>query len=126
MSKFITHFNETRESRLNVDFCPVCGTILELPESGEIACGVCKFKCTFEDLHNTIIVSHSKPKAPLAWLEEDKKKKEKSNNAFVDEECPRCGHSQMMFYTLQLRSADEGSTVFYECPKCRYKYSQNN
>ncbi len=32
----------------------------------------------------------------------------------------------MYYYTMQLRSADEGSTVFYECVKCKYKYSANN
>lgn len=36
----------------------------------------------------------------------------------VDEECPRCKNPQMSFYTLQLRSVDEGSTVFYKCLKC--------
>ena len=46
--------------------------------------------------------------------------------ATVDEPCPKCGHPQLEFYTLQLRSADEGQTVFYECPSCRHKYSQNN
>jgi DNA-directed RNA polymerase I subunit RPA12 len=46
--------------------------------------------------------------------------------AQVDEKCPSCGHQGMEFYTMQLRSADEGQTVFYECPSCKYKYSQNN
>lgn len=46
--------------------------------------------------------------------------------ATVDEPCPKCGHQGLEFYTLQLRSADEGQTVFYECPQCSYKYSQNN
>lgn len=46
--------------------------------------------------------------------------------ATVDEACPKCGHQGMEFYTLQLRSADEGQTVFYECTSCGYKYSQNN
>ena len=46
--------------------------------------------------------------------------------ATVDETCPKCGHEGLEFYTLQLRSADEGQTVFYECPECSYKYSQNN
>jgi len=36
----------------------------------------------------------------------------------VDEACPKCNHPQMEFYTMQLRSADEGQTVFYECHQC--------
>ena len=44
----------------------------------------------------------------------------------VEECCPKCGHEGLEFYTLQLRSADEGQTVFYECPECAYKYSTNN
>lgn len=45
--------------------------------------------------------------------------------ATVDETCPACGNRGMEFYTMQLRSADEGQTVFYECKKCGHKYSTN-
>jgi DNA-directed RNA polymerase I subunit RPA12 len=35
--------------------------------------------------------------------------------AVVDQQCAKCGREQVKFYTQQLRSADEGSTVFYVC-----------
>ena len=46
--------------------------------------------------------------------------------AVVDEKCPKCAHKGLNFYTMQLRSVDEGQTVFYECPKCGHTFSQNN
>jgi DNA-directed RNA polymerase I subunit RPA12 len=46
--------------------------------------------------------------------------------ATIEEKCVKCGNETMTFFTLQLRSADEGSTVFYECPKCAYRFSTNN
>ena len=46
--------------------------------------------------------------------------------AKVAETCPECGHPELEFFTMQLRSVDEGQTVFYECPQCRHKYSVNS
>ena len=43
---------------------------------------------------------------------------EKRHRATVDEKCPGCGHGQLEYYTMQLRSADEGQTVFYEWCAC--------
>jgi DNA-directed RNA polymerase I subunit RPA12 len=44
----------------------------------------------------------------------------------IEERCPNCGQEGLYFTTAQLRSADEGQTVFYECPKCGHRFSQNS
>ena len=50
----------------------------------------------------------------------------RERRATVDEPCPKCDNHVLRFYTMQLRSADEGQTVFYECEKCKHTFSQNN
>lgn len=37
----------------------------------------------------------------------------------VERRCPKCGNDRMSYATLQLRSADEGQTVFYTCVSCK-------
>ena len=70
------------------------------------------------------------------WVTEEEKgsgnlskgPKDVVEHAKIEEPCPKCGNPEMFFYTMQLRSVDEGSTVFYECvdPKCGNKFSVNN
>ncbi|KAI9297125.1 SpRPA12 [Neoconidiobolus thromboides FSU 785] len=50
----------------------------------------------------------------------------KEEAATIKEKCPKCQAPEMSFHTMQLRSADEGQTVFYNCVKCGYKYSINS
>lgn len=45
--------------------------------------------------------------------------------AKVKEKCPQCNNPEMSFYTMQMRSVDEGQTVFFECPKCGHTFSTN-
>jgi hypothetical protein len=42
--------------------------------------------------------------------------------AIIERDCPDCGRKEMFWTTVQLRSADEGSTVFYRCV-CGFKYA---
>lgn len=37
----------------------------------------------------------------------------------VERRCIKCGNDRMSYATLQLRSADEGQTVFFTCTKCK-------
>lgn len=47
------------------------------------------------------------------------KKEEGDEGPIVERTCPKCGNDKMSYATLQLRSADEGQTVFYTCTNCK-------
>ena len=36
--------------------------------------------------------------------------------------CPKCGHNQAYYWTVQTRRGDEGATEFYRCTKCRHTW----
>lgn len=46
-------------------------------------------------------------------------KEDEEEGPVVEKKCPKCGNERMSYATLQLRSADEGQTVFYTCTKCK-------
>jgi len=50
----------------------------------------------------------------------------KIKGAKIKMECPKCGKDEMSYNSLQLRSADEGQTVFYKCESCGYKETVNS
>lgn len=52
--------------------------------------------------------------------------KKDQEGSIVERKCPQCGNEKMSYATLQLRSADEGQTVFYTCTKCNFKESENS
>lgn len=45
----------------------------------------------------------------------------------VEKYCNKCGSLTLQtYFTAQLRSADEGQTVFYRCTKCLIQTSENS
>ena len=54
------------------------------------------------------------------------KKEEGEEGPVIDRKCPKCNSEKMSYAAIQLRSADEGQTVFFTCVKCKYKESENS
>ena len=76
--------------------------------------------------HPSAFPSVLRQKRQLVSPADGERELETMEQAPIKEKCPGCGNEEMNYHTLQLRSADEGTTVFYDCPKCGYKFSQNN
>jgi DNA-directed RNA polymerase I subunit RPA12 len=49
-----------------------------------------------------------------------------NSQQITNEECPQCHHPELQFREVQLRSADEGTTVFYTCAECGHRFNTNN
>jgi len=127
-------------------FCPLCGSILSLPDvSLRISCS--SSVCGYNVLLSGIPMGDDKLSISQKFSKNSQNKNENLNltsnlsgsgagsgsgtgtapaRALVDEKCDRCGHPEMEFYTMQMRSVDEGQTVFYNCPKCGFNKSTNN
>ncbi|KXN69118.1 RNA polymerase I subunit A12.2 [Conidiobolus coronatus NRRL 28638] len=111
-------------------FCPTCGNLLDqITSQMSISCNCCQ--SVFAPPSGYTVVTKSRPNTFVSALK-SKRELVQTNvasqeaSATIDEKCPKCGAPEMSFHTMQLRSADEGQTVFYSCVKCGYKYSINS
>ena len=55
---------------------------------------------------------------PIQQKEEIKEIKEEDTGPIIERLCAKCGHNKMSYKTQQLRSVDEGMSIFYYCLKC--------
>lgn len=109
----------------DVDFCPDCGTLLPpLRSQGDISCLACRRVVEADLFHERVMsytVKFNKVENPRK-----EKKEEDVDGPVVERRCPKCGHEKMSYAAVQLRSADEGQTVFFTCLKCKFKESENS
>ncbi|CDH18075.1 DNA-directed RNA polymerase I subunit RPA12 [Zygosaccharomyces bailii ISA1307] len=117
-------------------FCLDCGDLLENPstvEGTEIECSQCQAKYPKSKFSNLKVVTStsadafpSSLKLKQSVVKTSLGRDELKDGATIKEKCPKCGNDEMHYHTLQLRSADEGATVFYTCTNCGYKFRTNN
>ncbi|EEB10862.1 DNA-directed RNA polymerase I subunit, putative [Pediculus humanus corporis] len=111
-------------------FCWNCGSILPmLDDSAVVKCFMCKFEYGPEAFGAMESHYQIKFRSPYGYKETEnfnQRKMQKNEGPVVERKCSKCGNDIMSYATLQLRSADEGQTVFYTCTKCGYKETENS
>ncbi|CAL8087184.1 unnamed protein product [Orchesella dallaii] len=117
------------------EFCSCCGSILPVVTGTMLdnECYVCQTPTEAKELQEISYVIHfndpdvySKERGSSGLHKGKGKQEMEAEGPLVDRDCKECGHKQMSYATLQLRSVDEGQTVFYTCPKCKFKESENS
>jgi DNA-directed RNA polymerase I subunit RPA12 len=109
-------------------FCTSCGNLLPETEGLQNAllkCHVCHTLC--QDTSSQTIITHSKPSAYPSTLRSKHSDVQQTTAAdrvtlaTIQQTCEKCGREEVRWHEQQLRSADEGSTIFYVC-ECGNKY----
>ena len=108
-----------------VQFCPECSNLLRkktVDGNGYLAC-----KCGYQENLDAAIDHESIQKKKEALeknliivSEEDKI----TVHLKVKHDCPKCGHREAEAWQEQTRSADEPSTSFFRCFKCKYTWRE--
>ncbi|XP_055453065.1 DNA-directed RNA polymerase I subunit RPA12 isoform X3 [Psammomys obesus] len=111
----------------DLDFCPDCGSVLPLPGAQDaVICPRCGFSIDVRDFEGkvvkTSVVFHKLGTVIPMSVDEGPE----SQGPVVDRRCPRCGHEGMAYHTRQMRSADEGQTVFYTCINCKFQEKEDS
>ncbi|KAK1804903.1 hypothetical protein P4O66_019272 [Electrophorus voltai] len=112
----------------DINFCPECGNILPVPLlKDDISCPRCSFKISVREFAGQVITSSVvfNPLDESSSAVESKKDSELSGPV-VDRRCSRCNKEGMVYHTRQMRSADEGQTVFFTCIHCRYQEKEDS
>ncbi|KAH0577236.1 DNA-directed RNA polymerase subunit [Spironucleus salmonicida] len=99
-----------------MNFCELCGTLLTVSASSA-QCPCCFNQIVYSAQQITSEKTITQQSAAIIIQSETR--------PVIDEICEKCGHEKAFFEARQMRSADEGQTVFFECCKCSFKSKQN-
>ncbi len=99
-------------------FCPKCEVKLKNSGSG-LQCSKCGYAEGEKTKPTKKIPAEEEPDFSLLAFEGDEGEE---TNPTVKIDCEKCGHDQAIGWMFQTRSADEPTTRFYRCQKCKYTW----
>ncbi|XP_049621398.1 DNA-directed RNA polymerase I subunit RPA12 isoform X2 [Suncus etruscus] len=111
----------------DLDFCADCGSVLPLPGAQDtVICTRCGFSINVLDFEGkvvktSVVFNKLETVVPLSMDEGPE-----FQGPVIDRRCSRCGHEGMAYHTRQMRSADEGQTVFYTCTNCKFQEKEDS
>lgn len=112
-----------------INFCSDCGNILEISTQEFIICECCgRENQNLKRFTKAISKSNNFPsflRDKLTSKTQRLTSKDFENTRIIERECPECQSKVMTWSEAQLRSADEGTTIFYRC-ECGYRGKENN
>ncbi len=101
-----------------MQFCDECGSMMMPFKDDE---GNAQLKCRscghIMKGDSKLIVSQTvkrTPKDKIVVVEDDSIPMPKTAAS-----CPKCGHNEAYYWTVQTRRGDEGATEFYRCTECK-------
>ncbi|XP_060935933.1 DNA-directed RNA polymerase I subunit RPA12 isoform X2 [Limanda limanda] len=110
------------------NFCPECGNVLPLPGIQDtVYCPQCSFfipvaEFSGQEIQSTVIFNLVEQSSVALDEDEDTELK----GPVIDRRCSHCNKEGMVYHTRQMRSADEGQTVFFSCIHCRYQEKEDS
>uniref|UniRef100_H3CHE2 DNA-directed RNA polymerase subunit n=2 Tax=Tetraodon nigroviridis TaxID=99883 RepID=H3CHE2_TETNG len=111
----------------DLNFCPECGNILPPPGLQDtVRCPRCSFSIPVaefdgQQIRSTVVLNPAEKSAAVVEEEDSD-----LQGPVIDRRCVRCNKEGMVYHTRQMRSADEGQTVFFTCVHCRFQEKEDS
>ncbi len=99
-------------------FCPKCEVKLK-KDGGHLKCSKCGFVEGGKVTQTKKITDEGEPDFSLLTFEGTEGEE---SNPTIKMDCETCGHDEAVWWMFQTRSADEPTTRFYRCQKCKYTW----